>query len=130
LDAAAATDVRWREGRDMLAAAMRGDWERVVRDTWWPDAEMLVPEIGVRGGRDFAVRGMTKDLDDGVRQRLRNVVASRDLLIWETDLISPPDDPEHCPPGALWLYQLDEGRVRRMTLFHPTRPGQRHSSAG
>ncbi|MEU4675557.1 sigma-70 family RNA polymerase sigma factor [Micromonospora sp. NPDC023737] len=128
-DAAAATDARWREGRDTLAAAMRGDWERVVRDTWWPDAEMLVPEIGVRGGRDFAVKGMTNDLNDGVRQRLRNVVASRDLLIWETDLISPPDDPEHCPPGALWLYELNEGRVRRMTLFHPTGSRESRSSA-
>ncbi|WBB70029.1 sigma-70 family RNA polymerase sigma factor [Micromonospora sp. WMMD812] len=118
-DATASADARWREGRDMIAAAMRGDFDRVVRDSWWPDAELLVPG-GRRGGRDFAVRGMAKDLADGVRQRLRNVVASRDVLIWETDLISPPDDPDHCPPGALWLQLLREGRVRQMRLFHPT----------
>ncbi|TDC36974.1 sigma-70 family RNA polymerase sigma factor [Micromonospora sp. 15K316] len=123
-DASAASDARWREGRDMLGAAMRGEWERVVRDSWWPDAEMLVPEVGLRGDRDFAVHGMTTDLEHGVRQRMRNVVASHDLLIWETDLISPPDDPEHCPPGALWLHVLDGGRVRRMTLFHPVPPRQ------
>ncbi|TYC05106.1 sigma-70 family RNA polymerase sigma factor [Micromonospora sp. WP24] len=130
-DTEVTSDARWREGRDMLTAAMHGEWERVVRDNWWPDAEMLVPEIGLRGDRGFAVQGMTKDLNDGVRQHLRSVVASRDLLIWETDLISPPDNPEHCPPGALWLYALDEGRVRRMTLFHPVpaRQNQRYTVA-
>ncbi|MFC8298091.1 RNA polymerase sigma factor [Micromonospora orduensis] len=117
-DAAAADDARWREGHDMIATAMRGDFDRVVRETWWPDAEMIVPG-GRRGGRDLAVRGMNGDLEAGVRQRLRNVVASGDVLIWETDLLSPPDDPEHCPPAALWLQQLHEGRVRRLTLFHP-----------
>ncbi|MGC4816743.1 RNA polymerase sigma factor [Micromonospora sp. DT63] len=117
-DVSAAGDARWREGRDMIATAMRGDFDRVVHESWWPHAEMVVPG-GPRGGRDLAIRGMTTDLEAGVRQRLRNVVASGDVLIWETDLISPPDDPEHCPPGALWLQQLHEGRVRRFTLFHP-----------
>ncbi|MEU7841264.1 sigma-70 family RNA polymerase sigma factor [Micromonospora sp. NPDC049114] len=117
-DVSAAGDARWREGRDMIATAMRGDFDRVVHESWWPHAEMVVPG-GPRGGRDLAIRGMTTDLEAGVRQRLRNVVASGDVLIWETDLISPPDDPEHCPPGALWLQQLHRGRVRRITLFHP-----------
>ncbi|MBM0278156.1 RNA polymerase sigma factor [Micromonospora tarensis] len=117
-DVAASNQARWREGRDMIATAMRGDFDRVVRESWWPDAEMIVPG-GRRGGRDLAIAGMDCDLTAGVRQRLRNVVASGDVLIWETDLISPPDDPEHCPPAALWLQVLREGRVRQLTLFHP-----------
>ncbi|MFD6682827.1 MULTISPECIES: RNA polymerase sigma factor [Micromonospora] len=117
-DVAAANDARWREGHDMIATAMRGDFERVVRESWWPNAEMIVPG-GPRGGRDLAINGMNRDLSAGVRQRLRNVAASGDVLIWETDLISPPDDPEHCPPAALWLQVLREGRVRQLTLFHP-----------
>ncbi|MEU8082268.1 sigma-70 family RNA polymerase sigma factor [Micromonospora sp. NPDC049101] len=117
-DVTATNAARWREGRDMIATAMAGDFDRVVRESWWPDAEMIVPG-GPRGGRDLAVAGMGHDLTAGVRQRLRNVVASGDVLIWETDLISPPDDPEHCPPAALWLQVLREGRVRQLTLFHP-----------
>ncbi|MFF5054696.1 RNA polymerase sigma factor [Micromonospora sp. NPDC000663] len=117
-DSTAADDARWREGRDMIDTAMRGDFDRVVREHWWPDAEMIVPG-GRRGGRDLAVRGMNGDLEAGVRQRLRNVVSSGNVLIWETDLLSPPDDPEHCPPAALWLQQLYQGRVWRFTLFHP-----------
>ncbi|MEH1165305.1 sigma-70 family RNA polymerase sigma factor [Micromonospora sp. CPCC 205539] len=121
-DVTAANDARWREGQDMIATAMRGDFDRVVRESWWPDAQMIVPG-GPRGGTELAIRGMTSDLTAGVRQRLRNVVASGDVLIWETDLISPPDDPEHCPPAALWLQVLREGRVRQFTLFHPI-PGR------
>ncbi|MET8281558.1 sigma-70 family RNA polymerase sigma factor [Micromonospora sp. NPDC005174] len=117
-DVRAAADARWREGRDMISTAMRGDFDRVVDDTWWPDAQMIVPG-GPRGGRDLAVHGMTSDLQAGVRQRLRTVVSSGDVLLWETDLISPPDNPEHCPPTALWLQVLRGGRVRQLTLFHP-----------
>lgn len=117
-DISTASAARWRAGRDMLAAAMDGDFERVVRESWWPDAEMIVPG-GPRGGRDLAIDGMNRDLTAGVRQRLRNVVASGDVLIWETNLISPPDDPRHCPPAALWLQVLRDGRVRHLTLFHP-----------
>ncbi|MFG1883339.1 hypothetical protein [Micromonospora sp. NPDC049102] len=62
---------------------------------------------------------MTSDLQAGVRQRLRTVVSSGDVLLWETDLISPPDNPEHCPPTALWSQVLRGGRVRQLTLFHP-----------
>ncbi|MEU5903401.1 sigma-70 family RNA polymerase sigma factor [Micromonospora sp. NPDC047467] len=120
-DVTASSDARWREGLDMIAMAMNGDFDQVVRESWWADAEMIVPG-GRRGGRDLAVAGMTRDLTAGVRQRLRNVVASGDVLIWETDLISPPDDPEHCPPAALWLQELREGRVRQLTLFHPVAP--------
>ncbi|SCF11355.1 RNA polymerase sigma factor [Micromonospora chokoriensis] len=117
-DVTASNASRWREGRDMIATAMDGDFDRVVRDSWWPDAELVVPG-GPRVGRDAAVEGMNCDLAAGVRQRLRNVVSSGDVLLWETDLISPPDDPEHCPPSALWLQVLREGRVRQLTLFHP-----------
>ncbi|MGC4857360.1 aldo/keto reductase [Micromonospora sp. DT4] len=86
------------------------------QDTLWPDAQMIVPG-GPRRGRDLAVHGMTSDLQAGVRQRLRKVVSSGDVLIWEIDLISPPDNPEHCQPAALWLQVLRDRRVRQLTLF-------------
>ncbi|MCV7135133.1 hypothetical protein H7J06_19310 [Mycobacterium hodleri] len=64
---------------------------------------------------------MERDLSAGVRHRIANVVAGRDVAIWETDLISPPEDPFHCPPGVVWALFLDEGRVSRIRLFHPRR---------
>jgi RNA polymerase sigma-70 factor (ECF subfamily) len=54
----------------------------------------------------------------GVRQRLMTVVASRQIVIWEAEMLSPPEDPYHCPAGAAWLMWLDAGRVGRLRLFH------------
>jgi hypothetical protein len=33
-----------------------------------------------------------------VRYRLANVVASRDIIIWEVENLNPVDDPDHSPP--------------------------------
>jgi RNA polymerase sigma factor (sigma-70 family) len=118
-DSGARLRSRRREAADALASAMRGDFRHVVGDLWWPDAEMVVPASGVRGGTAFALRGMEGDLAAGVRQQLVSVVAGADVLIWETRLISPASDPGHCPPSAVWLQALDRGRVRKLTLVHP-----------
>ncbi|MFC4537092.1 RNA polymerase sigma factor [Sphaerisporangium dianthi] len=119
-DAASVTMARRREAEQMMAAAQRGAFADVIEDYWRPDAEFVRPN-GERApdGRRFALRGMETDLADGVRQRITNVVAGRDLTIWEADLISPPDDPAHCPPSVVWLHLLRGGRVRRLRLFHP-----------
>ncbi|MBP2703090.1 sigma-70 family RNA polymerase sigma factor [Microbispora sp. RL4-1S] len=117
-DAARLTAARHREGLETLAAAERGAFAEVVADRWWPEME-LRGGGGERGGRDFAVRGMECDLAAGVRQRLRHTVAARDLIIWEMDMTSPPDDPAHCPPAVTWLMFLEGSRVRRLRLFHP-----------
>jgi RNA polymerase sigma factor (sigma-70 family) len=123
-DVAVLTEARRREAEETLAAAERGEFERAVRHAWWPDLEAITPDgqrlgDGHEGGRNLLIRGMDGDLSRGVHQRIRNVVASRDVMIWEADLISPPDDPQHCPPGVVWLQHLRDGRVRRLRLFHP-----------
>ncbi|MGW4461471.1 RNA polymerase sigma factor [Micromonospora sp. NPDC004704] len=118
-DAAALTAARRREAEEALVTAGRGEFSDFVRDHWTPDAQFVAPDGQVAGGREFAVRAMDRDLSAGVRQRITNVAASGDVMIWEADLISPPDDPTHCPPGAVWLHTLHEGRTARMRLFHP-----------
>ncbi|MFG1710435.1 RNA polymerase sigma factor [Nonomuraea sp. M3C6] len=121
-DVAALNGARRREAEETLEAAQRGEFERVVREAWWPDLEAILPwgqRVDDGSGRDLLLRGMDKDLSQGVRQRITNVLASGDVMIWEADLISPPDDPEHCPPGVIWLQHLREGRVRQLRLFHP-----------
>jgi len=50
-----------------------------------------------------------------------NVVASREVVIWESDLVSPPEDPFHCPPSVVWVQLLEAGRVQRVRFFHPRR---------
>ncbi|MFI6762593.1 RNA polymerase sigma factor [Micromonospora sp. NPDC050417] len=118
-DAAAQAAARRREAEQGLATAYRGEFSDFVRETWWSDAEFVTPDGQVAGGPDFAIWGMNKDLNDGVRQRIANVVTSGNVMIWEADLISPPDNPTHCPPSAIWLHTLREGRTARMRLYHP-----------
>jgi RNA polymerase sigma-70 factor (ECF subfamily) len=128
-DTGAREAAQLREAREVLAAAERGRFADVVRDTWAPDAE-FVPRDGLRAGGALAVAGMTMDLEAGVRQRVFQVAASRDLAIWEAELISPPDRPDHCPPGVIWVLTRRGGLVQRLRLFHPrpeperTLPGQ------
>ncbi|MCU1680510.1 MAG: polymerase ECF-subfamily sigma factor [Amycolatopsis sp.] len=79
----------------------------------------IVGRQGQQGGRDLVLGGMESDLTAGVRQRLRHTVAGRDLTIWEMDLLSPADNPTHCPPSAVWLVAMDQGRVQNIRLYHP-----------
>jgi RNA polymerase sigma-70 factor (ECF subfamily) len=115
-DAAKLTAERRREGIETLAAAERGRFAEVVAQ-WSPGIELVAGQL--RGGPDFMVRGMAGDLEAGVRQRMRETVASRDVTIWEMDLINPPDDPDHCPPSVVWLFTLSQGRPARLRLIHP-----------
>ncbi|NMO56876.1 sigma-70 family RNA polymerase sigma factor [Actinoplanes sp. TBRC 11911] len=118
-DAGAYAASRRREASDAIDDAMRGHFDDVVYSMWLPDATVIAGG-GVRlDGREAIIAGMAQDLDDGVRQRLLHVVASPDVLIWETEMLNPPDKPFHCPPNAVWLHKMQSGRVRKMKLFHP-----------
>jgi RNA polymerase sigma-70 factor (ECF subfamily) len=117
-DAARLTAARHREGVETLDAAVHDRFADVVTDRWSPDIE-LYGGMGERGGRDLLLRSMDRDLEAGIRQRLVRTVASRDITIWENDLISPPEDPEHCPPAVVWMLSLRGGWIQRLRLFFP-----------
>ncbi|TDD51618.1 sigma-70 family RNA polymerase sigma factor [Kribbella antibiotica] len=119
-DAAALTEASRREGLETLAEAERGRFAKVLAERWSPTVALLGYDQPIIG-HDFLLRGMEGDLEAGVRQRLRNVVASRGIVIWETDLLNPPDNPDHCPPESSWLMTLKQGRVQSLRLFHPAR---------
>jgi RNA polymerase sigma-70 factor (ECF subfamily) len=62
---------------------------------------------------------MDSDLHAGVRQRLNQITAGNRITILECDLLSPPWDPQHCPPAVLWLMTLHDQRIEKIRLFHP-----------
>ncbi|MEV6415197.1 sigma-70 family RNA polymerase sigma factor [Kribbella sp. NPDC051718] len=117
-DAGALTEASRREGLETLAEAERGRFAGVLAERWSPEVALILRGQPIIG-HSFLLRGMESDLEAGVHQRLRHVVASQEIAIWETDLISPPDDPEHCPPAAIWLMSLSEGLVKELRLYHP-----------
>ncbi|MBP2704508.1 sigma-70 family RNA polymerase sigma factor [Microbispora sp. RL4-1S] len=118
-DVAALTAARRGEAEQILGEASRGYFAQALRASWCPAVETVWPTGKVTRGYDYPVRSMENDLADGVVHRLSGVVAGRDIVIWEDDMISPPDDPFHCPPSVVWVNFLEEGRVRRIRLFHP-----------
>lgn len=127
-DVAALTEARRRGAEEMVAAAEREDFTTALA-AWSPTVEISLPS-GVRtAGTDMYVEGVRRDIAAGVRIRMTNVVASRDLSLLEFDLLNPPEDPFHCPPGTLWVLHLRAERVERFRLFHAARPAGEHAHA-
>jgi RNA polymerase sigma-70 factor, ECF subfamily len=121
-DVAVLTRSHRRDAQEMLDAAQNGTFAPALAANWNPDLEIIWPQGKRTNGFEYLLGVMDRDLDDGVRQRLTNVVASREVVIWETDLISPPEDPFHCPPALAWVQFLRDGRVSRLRMFHSPRP--------
>ncbi|MFD7002243.1 sigma factor-like helix-turn-helix DNA-binding protein [Streptomyces mirabilis] len=87
------------EAHETLAAAESGRFGALMTERWSPEIALLRGNEAV-GGRSVLARGMDGDLEAGVRQRLVHVVAGRSLVVWEMDLLSPVDNPDHCPPSV------------------------------
>lgn len=116
-DSAVAARASAREALETLAAAEEGRFAEVAAERWSPDIGYFSGRRRV-GDRAFLIRGMNADLEAGVRQRLVSAVTSRETTIWEMDLVSPVDDPQHCPPAVAWLMSIKNGLVSEIRLFH------------
>ncbi|WP_432949599.1 RNA polymerase sigma factor [Kribbella sp. CA-253562] len=126
-DAADLAGQRRREIEETLAATERGELLTMLTEFWSPEAEFVWSREQRTTGFDYFVRGMDQDMADGVRGRVTNVLAARDLTVSEIDLINPPDDPLHCPPTVVWVQELRAGRIERCRLFHPSRPAEQYA---
>lgn len=76
---------------------------------WW----------GAVPSRELLVHILRGDAEDGVRYRMMEVTASRRFTVMECELISPPWDPTHCPPSALWLVGMHDEHITNIRLHHP-----------
>jgi RNA polymerase sigma-70 factor (ECF subfamily) len=119
IDASGVPGARGRAAVDLLAAAPRGEFRSALTDLAAPDLVLVGPQGQRARGPDLLVHIMDTDLAAGVRQRVRRVTAGSRVTILECDLLNPPWDPEHCPPGVLWLLRTDGGRISGVRLFHP-----------
>ncbi|WP_113698962.1 RNA polymerase sigma factor [Nonomuraea lactucae] len=122
-DVAALTEACRRDAEETLRAAERGSFGEALAAQWSPMVETTWARDKHTHGLDYPVQVMNRNLDDGVRHHLANVVAGHDVVIWETDLTNPPDDPFHCPPASVWVMFMEQGRVGRLRVFHPRHHG-------
>jgi RNA polymerase sigma factor (sigma-70 family) len=104
----AAVDQLHRHGTGELYAA---DCEPDVLVAW-PAGDYL--ERGIDDHR-IAVEGTVAA---GVRMRVTDVCASRQVTIIEGDYENPPDDPHHCPATHTEIRIHPTGRTRRLLLYY------------
>ncbi|MCX4760389.1 sigma-70 family RNA polymerase sigma factor [Streptomyces sp. NBC_01275] len=119
-DATARTALHRGLAEEAMASAQRGAFVPAVSEQWMPQAEVTWP-TGKLTALGYFNGAFERDLSDGVRQKVVDVVASRDVVIWEAALLSPPENPLHCPPGIVWVHFLEGGRVSKLRLFHQRR---------
>ncbi|GGK82647.1 DNA-directed RNA polymerase sigma-70 factor [Sphaerisporangium melleum] len=118
-DVAAQEARRRRQAEETLRAARSGAFAEALTELCAPTVEITMAKGKLTHGFDHLLGAMDRDLGAGVQQRLANLVVGRDVVIWENDLINPPDDPFHCPPTVVWVNFLHADRVRKIRLFHP-----------
>ncbi len=104
---------------EFLASAERGALTGLLPEITAPDLQLVAPDGRAHGDRELLIRIMSGDVEAGVRQVVRDVAASSRFTVIESDLISPPWDPGHCPPSVLWVLGLAGDRIARIRLYHP-----------
>ncbi|MET9566611.1 RNA polymerase sigma factor [Streptomyces tauricus] len=119
-DATVRNRLHRRLAEETLGADHHGRFASALSEWWSPQADVRWP-TGKHTGVDYLPTAFDRDLSDGVRHELLNVVAGREVVIWEAALHNPPEDPFHCPPGVVWVHILNQGRVSELRLFHPRR---------
>jgi RNA polymerase sigma-70 factor (ECF subfamily) len=122
-DAAAVGAAQRRAFAALFRATESGRVGPVLAELWWPDVELVAPGGAVARGLEVARRVVEADRAAGVRYRLDAVVAGRDLVLVEGAFLNPADDPDHCPPGFVWLQTLEGGRGRRVRVLYAARDG-------
>lgn len=115
-DVAANTAARRREAEQTLLPGP-GERAATLRDAWLPELRTVWPDGKHTLGVDPVIDLLDRSAGAGVEQRLTTVVASGQIVIWETEIVNPPEDPRHCPAGSAWLMRLDAGRVGRLRLY-------------
>ncbi|MEU7875963.1 sigma-70 family RNA polymerase sigma factor [Dactylosporangium sp. NPDC049140] len=100
---------------DVALSQVEGRWADGMT-MWWPSGRIST-------GLESLFAVMQNNYDDGVTARLTGLVAGPGITIWENAFVNPPDDPDHCPPGATWLLREKDGVVQEVRLIH-ARPAE------
>lgn len=103
------------------AAAELNDGERcdAMCDVYAEDVVARLPSARAQG-REAVRASLQEDLDAGIRMTITRVLTSGTVTIVEAALLSPPDDPLHCPPATCQVHLRPDGRTSAVRL-HFTR---------
>jgi hypothetical protein len=110
---AAAEEINSGQGYDLLLNA-------------YSDAPACVLTDGrTLRGRELLRESLHRDLEAGVRMHPTNVLASKDITVFEADFENPRDDPFHCPPATTQVHFQRDGLTHRVHLYFAPRPREK-----
>jgi RNA polymerase sigma factor (sigma-70 family) len=92
-------------------------------DAFSEDVAVVLPDGAIVRGRELLAEGLMEDQEAGVKLRLTDVMASRDVTVVEGRFENPPDDPFHCPPATAQVHFYRGDRVHRVRFYYASRPG-------
>ncbi len=107
---AAAEEINSGQGYDLLLNA-------------YSDAPTCVLSDGhTLHGRGAVIESLEGDLEAGIKMHPTNVLASKDIAIFEAQFENPRDDPFHCPPATTQVHFQRDGLTHRVHLHFAPRP--------
>jgi RNA polymerase sigma-70 factor (ECF subfamily) len=109
---------RTRMAEQVLDEAEAGRFSSAAHELFEPAVRIAGPTRAWGTDLAFLTHALNGDRHAGVRHVLRNVIAGSRITIWEMDLVSPRDDPNHCPPSIVWAHFGVDERSSRVRLFH------------
>ncbi|MDF5757539.1 sigma-70 family RNA polymerase sigma factor [Spongiactinospora sp. TRM90649] len=116
-DVMALSRARLREARTAVGLGAQGRFGEVLRELWHPEVETTWVDGSRTRGRPPVLQAVDDALDAGMQIGVGDVVASRQIVIWEFKITHSGDDPAHCPVRPFWLQFLEGGRVERLRRF-------------
>jgi len=75
-------------------------------------------------GRTVMAEDLESDLHAHTKMHPTNIIASKDITVFEFDIESPREDPFRCPPAATQVHFQRDGLTHRMHVHfapHPRR---------
>ncbi len=68
------------------------------------------------------IESLEGDLEAGIKMHPTNVLASKDIIVFEAAFENPRDDPFHCPPATTQVHFQRDGLTHRVHLHFAPRP--------
>jgi RNA polymerase sigma-70 factor (ECF subfamily) len=113
-----------------LSAIQRSGDVSLLESAFSADVAFPMADRVERRGRERLAAGLWRDFADGVTTRPLRVIPGERVSITELVLVSPPEQPLHCPPAVTQVHWHDAGRTHRLVSHYaPLNTGARRSAA-
>jgi RNA polymerase sigma-70 factor (ECF subfamily) len=114
-----------------IAAAM-ATFERtgdvaLLRDVFTDDVAFRMFDGVEQRGRERFAAAMTSDFADGVTTRPLRMIVGPDIAVVELLLISPTEQPLHCPPAVTQVHSHGGGLTHRVVSHYAPWPAGAHN---